>query len=276
MKFGKIKSAATDFLNKYKNESPATYAAAEQAVGGLLILDGFIGIDNPLGGKKRSGIFGTLIGIVVGTVFLFVPSIFNSFSGVDKLTATTSATVVSVGQPSSTTNSNGQTSTSGGACSATVSYTIDGKVYTQGSSYGSSSYCSFTPGSTIQINYNPQNPGAWGSDVKTLKLIMSIFPIAGILVIITSIITFLIRLFSIIFGWKLLKSGRASAQTLPPGTDLATMIGEIKRDFATHVFNFGSVESLMTQSTPAAAPIVTPTLTQPETQTPPIPPADPQ
>ncbi len=134
MKFRNLKSAATNFLDKYKNESPATYAAAEQAVGGLLILDGFIGIDNPLGGKKRSGIFGTLFAIGFGAIFLFVATKFTTISGVDKLTASTSATVVSVGQPSSSTDSNGHSSTSGGACSATVKYNVNGKDYTQASS----------------------------------------------------------------------------------------------------------------------------------------------
>jgi hypothetical protein len=254
MKFGKIKAAATDFLNKYKNESPASYAAAEQAVGGLLILDGFVGIDNPLGGKKRSGIFGTLISIVIGVVFLFMPFFTNVITGVDKLTATTSATVVSVGPPSTTTSSNGQTTSSGGACSLVVSYTVDGKVYSQGSSFSSSGNCSLTPGSTTQINYNPQNPGTWARDISTLKLIMFVFPLAGGLLIITGIITFLIRLFSIIFGWKLLMSGRRTAKTLPPGTEISTMISEIRQDFANHVFNFNSAGPLVMQQSTVATP----------------------
>ncbi len=50
-RLGKIKSATEGFLSQYETANPASYAAALQAVGGLLILDGFVGIDNPLGEK---------------------------------------------------------------------------------------------------------------------------------------------------------------------------------------------------------------------------------
>ena len=102
LRLGKIKSAAEGFLNQYKTSSPASYSAAQQAVGGLLILDGFIGIDNPFGDKKRSGIFGSLIGIVVGLVFVFGTGFIGNLFGINKLTATATATVVSVSQPTST------------------------------------------------------------------------------------------------------------------------------------------------------------------------------
>lgn len=234
MKFGKIKKAATSFLEKYKTNDPVVYAAAQQAVGGLLILDAFIGIENPLDGRKRSGIFGALIGIIVGTVFLFVPTIFNAVSGVNQLTTTATATVVSISK-NQITNTNGSTSTS---CNAVASYTIKGTLYHQPSSIESSSMCSMTIGSSITIKYNPNNPAAWGYNVDSLNFYLKIFAVMGGLVILTSLVTFVIRLLSIIFGWKLIKSGRALAKTLP-GTNLGTLINEIKKDFANHVFGFG-------------------------------------
>jgi hypothetical protein len=42
--FSSLKGQATSFLDQYKQQSPATFAAAEQAIGGVLIADGFIGI----------------------------------------------------------------------------------------------------------------------------------------------------------------------------------------------------------------------------------------
>lgn len=238
-RLGKIKSAAAGFLNQYKTDNPASYAAAQQAVGGLLILDGFIGIDNPFGEKKRSGIFGSLIGVVIGLVFVFGTGFIGNLFGINKLTATTTATVVRVSQPS-TTNSTNNGSNSGGSCTAQAKYTVDGKEYTQTSSSGSSSACSLTVGQTIQINYDPNSPGSWAYDLSTVKTVLKVFPIVGAIVAVTSLVTFVIRLLSIIFGWKLLKSGRSLAKTLPAGTDLSTIKNEIRQNFAKHLFGFGA------------------------------------
>lgn len=252
MKLGNLKNEATNFLNQYKSKDPAAYAAAQQAVGGLLILDGFIGIDNPLGGKKRPGIFGAVIGVVVGIVLVFIPSIFGSLTGVNKMTATTSGTVVSTSQQQSTsTNTQGQQTTST-SCSAVATYTVNGKQYTQPSSFGSSSMCALFKGETIRVHYNPNNPGQWASDVKTVATIFSIFLWVGVAIFIISAFTAVIRLLSIIFGWKLLKSGRALAKTLPPGTDLTTAIKEIENSFKTSLFGFSAGQSAMQ---PATTPV---------------------
>ena len=250
---GNLKNEAKSFLEQYKSQSPAAYAAAQQAVGGLLILDGFTGIDNPLGGKKRPGIFGSLIGILIGVVFVLVPTFFGNISGLNKMTATTSATVVSVSQPQTSTsnfNNNQSTSTS---CTAVATYNVNGQTYSHVSADGSSSTCSLTAGQTIQINYNPSNPTQWSSDAKTVGKFLKVFLIIGILAIITGIFTFIIRLLSIIFGWKILKNGRALAKTLPPSTDLSSAIKEIEQSFKTSLFGFqGGLPGL--PQTPVSAP----------------------
>jgi hypothetical protein len=258
-RLGKVKAAAQGYLDQYKQQDPAAYAAAQQAIGGVLILDGLIGIDNPFEGRKRSGIFGSLIGIFMGTVFLFVPMIFNGISGLNKMTATTTATVVSIKQDTSS------SSDSGSSCTAVAQYDVDGKQYQQQSSFGSGSFCGLTPGSTIPISYDPNNPGAWGYQVQMISNIMKIFPIAGAIVAISSFVTFIIRLLSIYFGWKLLQSGRALAKTLPAGTDLNTVIAEIKRGFTQHLFNFGGGTAPASMAQPAAGmPAAPPVAPQPQ------------
>jgi hypothetical protein len=247
MKLGNLKRQAESYLNQYKTEAPATYAAAQQAIGGVLIVDGFIGIDNPLGGDKRSGIFGSLIGIAMGVVFIFVPSIFNSVSGTNKMTATTTATIVSVKQDTST-----DTSSSGSSCSAKAKYTVGSRDYEQNSAFSSGNVCALTPGSSVMISYNPNNPGSWGYDLKSINNFMKVFSVGGIIFAIAGFITFIIRLLSIVFGWKLLKSGRALAKTLPEGTDLNTMKNEIKGNFAKTLFGFGGTNTHPTQSTVAS------------------------
>lgn len=276
MFYKNIKGHAEQFLNNYRQENPATFAAAQEAVGGLLILDGFIGIDSPFGGKKRSGIFGSLTGVALGLVFVFGTGFISNLTGINKMTATTTATVVSISQPSvTTTNSDG--STSGGSCTPTSKYTVNGKEYTQTSSSGSSSACSLTQGQTININYDPNNPGAWAYDLNTVKTVLKIFPIVGIIVAITSLVTFFIRLLSIIFGWKILKSGRALAKTLPPGTDLSTIKNEIRQNFAKTVFGFGMGGNNPTPTLPAQpqTPPAPPAPPPVSPQTPPTPPAGP-
>lgn len=256
MFYKNLKNQAEQFLGGYKQDNPTTFAAAQQAIGGLLILDGFIGIDNPLGGKKRNGIFGSLIGVVVGLVFVFGTGFIGNLFGINKLTATTTATVVSISQPSST-STNSSSSASGRSCTPQAKYTVDDKEYTQTSSSGSSSACSLTAGQTININYDPSNPGAWAYDLSTVKTLLKIFPIVGVIAVMTSLFTFVIRLLSIIFGWKMLKSGRALAKSLPEGTNLSTIKNEIRQNFAKSIFGIaGSSQT----------PTPTPTDPQPPTQ----------
>lgn len=245
--FSSLKQTAINFLEPYKTKEPATYAAAEQAIGAILITDGFFGIDNPFGQKKRPGIFGTIGGIVLGVIFMFIPTFFGNISGINDMTAVISATVVSVGQASYTRNSNGGSSAS---CPLTVSYSVDGREYTNQSSISSSNYCSLSAGQIVTINYNPANPGSWAYGAKTISNFLQIFFWAGLLALISSIITFFIRLFSIIFGWKLLKDGRKNAANLPPGTNLQTMIAEIKQNFTASIFGFGGTQSGYMPGTP--------------------------
>ncbi len=252
MFYSKIIGNAKQSLSKYESQNKATYAAAEQAIGGLLMVDGFLGTVNPLGGRRRNGIFGSLVGIILGVIFIFIPTFFNKVSGTAAMTATTSAKIVSVtSSPVTTTGTNGVRTTSN-SCDAVAEYTVNGKQYSQQSSYGSSSYCGLAQGETVPINYNPASPGSWGYNVKEVNTIVGLFRWAGIVVVVLSFITFLIRLFSIIFGWKLFMKGRALAKTLPEGTNLETVIDEIKQSFSKDLFGFSRASA--NPPTPPAGP----------------------
>lgn len=230
--FSSLKGQALSFLEGYKTREPATYAAAEQAVGAILITDGLIGIEMPFGQKKRPGIFGTVVGIAIGVVFMFIPSVFGNMSGLNNMTAITTATVVSVGQGS-------YTSKGGSTCSMSARYIVDGQEYSSMSTISSSGICSLSPGQQVKISYDPVNPVSWAYDTAAPNLVLKIFFWIGLLFVISNIFTFFVRLFSIIFGWKLLKDGRKNAASLPPGTNLQTMIDEIKKNFMSSAFNFG-------------------------------------
>jgi hypothetical protein len=229
--FSNLKNQATSFLDQYKQQNPATYAAAEQAIGAILIADGLIGIDNPFGNNKRPGIFGAVLIVILGTIFLFVPTYIGNFAGTKSMIATTTATVTAV-------NNNTDT------CSLTASYIVNGQTYTKPGSDSSSSDCALTVGQSITINYNPETPGAWSHNVKSLEAFLKIFFFAGVIMIISGLVTFIIRLVSIIFGWKLLRNGRKLASTLPEDTDFQSLINEIKQSFTKVVFGGGPIPNL--------------------------------
>lgn len=246
--FSSLKTKASSFLDQYSKDNPTTYAAAQQAIGGILIADGLFGLENPFDGqKKRPGIFGTLAGMVVGVVFMLAP-VFGNFIGLNKMTATTAAEVVTVGQNTSPSTDGGQ------SCPLTVKYTVDGQEYTKQSNLQSTANCSLVPGQQVQINYDPANPGSWAYDLKTLGLAFKVFFWVGVFALVTSMITFIIRLLSIVFGWKLLRNGRKLAASLPQGTDLKTAVEEIKKNFSSMVFNFPGSQPTAQQSPPPPEP----------------------
>lgn len=246
--FSSLKGQATGFLDQYKKDSPATYAAAQQAIGGVLILDGFIGIDPPFTSKdnKRPGIFGTLFGIAFGVVFMLIPTFIGNMTDINKMTATTTATVTYVSESSF----NDDDST----CSIKAKYTVNGKEYIKPSGMSSSTNCSLSEGDKISIKYNPDRPSSWSNDAGTVGIFLQVFFWAGILVVISSLVTFVIRLLSIIFGIKILKAGRALAKTLPQGTDFTTIKNEIKQNFIKSIFNFGGANTITSPATTAEVP----------------------
>lgn len=73
--FSSLKQKAINFLEPYKAKGSATYAAAEQAIGAILITDGFIGIENPFGQKNRPEIFGSLMGIAWSRIHFYTNNI---------------------------------------------------------------------------------------------------------------------------------------------------------------------------------------------------------
>lgn len=225
MKVTVLKQKAEELLQNYKQKDPATYAAAQQAVGGILILDGFVGIEKPFGGNSRPGILGSLGGIGFGILFMFIPTIFSSLTGMKDMTGTTTGQVVAVSQNTSSSSDSGPT------CAITARYEVEGKTYTQQSTSGSGSNCGYSQGEDITISYNPARPGQWMTDLGTIETFFKIFFFIGLLVALSSAVTFLIRLASILFGWKLLRSGRALAATLPQGTDISSTIAQIKNTF---------------------------------------------
>lgn len=245
-KLSDIKNKATGFLRNYEQKDPATLAAAEQAVGGLLILDGIVGIDNPFGGKKRPGIFGSFIGVLLGIAIIFFGGALFGLFGTQKLTADATGQIIAIGAPQTHTNtdSNGNNSTST-TCSMTIQYTVNGTAYTQATKSESSSNCNAIVGSSIGIKYNPANPKDFetAGTVNTINTVKKFSPLIGLFVLLASGVTFTIRLLSIIFGWKILRHGQELAKTLPNGGGLGSQISQLRQEFKKTIFNGGGIVS---------------------------------
>lgn len=236
MFYTNMQSKAKNFLAKYENKNTATSAAAYQAIGGLLILDGFFGMPHPLSGKKRTSIFGNLAGIIIGVLFLFAPTLYSHTSQA-KMTSVTTGKVTEVSQPTVTTNKNsdGTTSTTS-TCKLTATYTVEGKEITQTSTSETTSACKQIAGNEISVNYDPKNPGSWDYDIKGLKTIIKYTVWLGVALIVLSSVGFIFRLFTIWFGWRLIMRGRSLARKLPNGGNLASMISNIKKEFSKNIF----------------------------------------
>lgn len=268
-KLSDVKNKATSFLGNYEQKDPATLAAAEQAVGGLLILDGIIGIDNPFGGRKRSGIFGSFIGVLFGIVIIFFGGLFFNLFGINNLTADATGQVTAIGAPrvETDTDANGNKSTST-TCSMTVQYTVSGKEYTQATKSMSSGNCHATVGTSVDIKYNPANPSDFDTagTVNIINTVKKSVPFIGLFVLLVSLVTFTIRLLSIIFGWKLLRRGRNLAKTLPNGGSIGSQISQIRQEFKKTFFNGGGVVSAIESTVGGnTQPPTTPTQTPPAT-----------
>jgi hypothetical protein len=178
--------------------------------------------------------------MILGIAFILVPGFIGTITNIKNMTETAPAVVVSVGDRVINSGSKGS-----GTCTLAVRYIVGGQEYTKQSSMSASNYCSLSAGQAIVVNYDPNNPDSWAYGTKTIGNFLRIFFWAGVLALISSIITFFIRLFSIIFGWKLLRDGRKNAATLPPGTNLGTIINEIKQNFVSSIFAFGGAQNAM-------------------------------
>lgn len=65
---------AKQTLATYDADNPHTAGRLRQALGGVLIADGLVGLENPLNGQKaRPGLIGSMAGIVFAAIFVAIP-----------------------------------------------------------------------------------------------------------------------------------------------------------------------------------------------------------
>ena len=217
---GKI-DQAKQVLNEYESRDPHLAGQIRRGVGGVLIADGLVGLENPFDGKKtRPGILGSLIGIIFGVPFLFI-GLFIAGTGAD----TDSVTTGTVSQLSVSNSGD-----SGPTCTITATYKVDGKEYVKTAAISSSGDCSKSVGTPVEVKYNSANPAEAEVGPSSFWFGL-IFVGAGLLVMVTGILTFLIRAASIIFGIMIYRSGSKMVAANPArssDTDIAATVGQAK------------------------------------------------
>lgn len=186
---------------------------AGSVAGGALIADGVVGF-----GRNRQGIFGALKGIIFGVVFvaisLFILQPMMGESGTVDNPVPVDATVVAVERVETTsTDSNGQTQTSDTTCTVTLAYsTQTGEEILAQTPYSSTTLCGRSEGEVVAIEYDADSPTTiQGLDTMgeaLTKWFPWIFVGAGVLIIISSLWTLILRATQIGGGIYLINRSR--------------------------------------------------------------------
>lgn len=194
------------------------YAASEQGrstgeavVGGAMVADGVVGF-----GRNREGIGGAVKMMLFGLVFLAVGLLVVKPLLIDAGTvgAGEAQTVGTVTARNESRDDDGDR-----LCSPDASYTVDGAVHTASAGYRSSSCPSV--GATVDVIYDVARPAdARIAPDATFRLLGWVFPLAGLLMLVGGLWTFVVRAGQIGVGGALLLRGlrgrRAAADAGTP------------------------------------------------------------
>ncbi len=183
------------------SEQPAARGAAKMTAGAVLVAEGLFGVirnrfrRRGRGNRGAGGIFGAMISIVVGVVFVAVGSFISTeIDGEER----TTGTVIDVEDHI---NDEGNVQ-----YTPIYAYEVDGQEFTLRASVSSSRQPSI--GSEVEIGYDPADPNRAQRTDGIEGNFHLIFMGVGALVVLTGIVQLLISLALIIFGIKLFNDGR--------------------------------------------------------------------
>ncbi|GGD13006.1 DUF2510 domain-containing protein [Nocardioides daphniae] len=213
---------AKETVAEYDASNPHTAGQVRQVVGGLLITDGLVGLENPFdGARTRPGILAHLAQLAFGLIFVAV--------GVT-LFVTTSPQGDTVTQ-GTVTRVNSHQGDDGTTCSLEAEFWVDERPYKASTPHSSSGLCSENVGRTIDVRYEASNPANADIDDATFAWLTLIFAAAGAVVALPSLIGFAYSCAAILFGWRLVRTGRAMAAANPPTTTDTGIVAAVKDKF---------------------------------------------
>lgn len=201
-------SAWTEITEGQKSSLPDLGTLA----GGALIADGIVGF-----GKNREGIFGSLIGVVVGVTIAVGVGLFLAPAWFEQTTIAnpvpTQATVLQVERYINNSDPDNRNSSSSVSCAVVVEYTTaEGQKVEAVTPYSSGGLCSFAAGQAVAISYDASSVGKFQGLDPMGEQISGWFPWlivgVGLIIAVTSFWTFLLRATQIGGGILLINKSR--------------------------------------------------------------------
>jgi hypothetical protein len=180
--------------------------------GGALIADGLIGF-----GKNRQGIFGSLVGIVVGVALAIGVGVFLAPAMLEQSSidtpVPTQATVLQVDRLITQADPTDRSSSSSISCAVVLGYdTAEGQSVEAATPYSSAGLCSFVVGQTVAVSYDASNIGRFEGLDPTGEAIQGWFPYlfigVGVVIALSSAWQFLLRATQIGGGIYLINASR--------------------------------------------------------------------
>lgn len=220
----RLKSGASDIVRRHEGENPRTAGRVYQAVGGLLVADGLVGLENPFNRtKSRAGIFGALVLSIMGLAIAAGAFFIVKVPQVDSVVA---GSISRISAPRIDKDDGSRT------CSYDATYTVDGKDYTVNSGFGSDRTCNRSIGEPVDVHYLAAAPSRGVLELGTRKAIRWGVLGLGVLLLVIGAVTFLIRAGTIFFGIKLFLRGRKLVKTSPPTqADDGSVVGAAREAF---------------------------------------------
>ena len=211
--FARLKTGASDIVRKHEGGSPRTAGRVYQAIGGLLVADGLIGLQNPFSrNKARPGIFGALVFCAVGAGVLIATPFLVKIPEVDSMTV---GSISRISEPRVSKDDEDSVDT----CSYDVRYAVDDKEYTVKSGFSSSTACKSHIGDPVDVHYLASTPSRGVVGIGIQKAIRWGGMGFGALFLLIGVVTFVIRAITLFFGVKLFLRGRRLVKTSPPSQD---------------------------------------------------------
>lgn len=201
---------------------PYLRGRASQALGGALLADGLVGLENPLRRRKdkNPGIVGALLVLAIGLALVFpLASLLRGSHAYEG-----GSLVDGVVSEVSVANRNGG---SRSTCTLSVQYIVEGATYTVDSGSSSSSFCD-DQGVQVPVSYQPEQPAAGRPQFAEDEWVYRGVLFVGYALVALGCVCTLVRTAEILIGISLLYKGWRLVRRSParPTADLLSELQE--------------------------------------------------
>lgn len=202
------------------SDDPAARGAAKMAAGALLVAEGTFGVLRSGNGKSKGGLFGGLVGVVVGTLFVVIGFVMAPEKYEDPVT--TPGTVVDV--------ETGRGSDGDTMYKPTYGFEFDGREYRFEARMRTNQRSSV--GDAVEITHSAADPSKAHRSDGLVSKAHWLFIGAGGLVAVASLFSLVVSVALIVFGVLLFGSGRTDRRSADSSGnffgDLMSIVGRAR------------------------------------------------